>query len=79
MQVGLKPIPRPGFLDPCEYLGYIYRERRWRSPDGRYLYTWDALLGEIEVFSKQGKHAYVADAVTGEISKPKRKGRRIRV
>jgi hypothetical protein len=74
-----KPIPKPGLLDICEFLGYIYGERRWRSPDGHYLYTWDSLHGEIEVFDKRGHHAFVADAVTGETLKPKRKGRRIRV
>lgn len=54
MQLPPKPIPKPGFLDSCESLGYIYGERRWRSPDGRYLYTWDALHGELEVFDKRG-------------------------
>jgi len=79
MQLPYIPIPRPGFLDTCEFLGYIYGERRWRSQDGRYLFTWDALHGEVEVFDRRGRHAYVADAVTGVTTKPKRKGRRIRV
>jgi len=79
MQLPPKPIPKPGFLDFCEPLGYIYGERRWRSPDGRYLFTWDSLHGEIEAFSKQGVHRFVLDAVSGERIKTARKGRRIRV
>ncbi len=73
------PIPRPGFLDSCESLGYIYGERRWRSIDGRLLYTWDSLHGEIEVFDKRGQHVSVLDARTGAVIKPRRKGRGIRV
>jgi hypothetical protein len=72
------PIPRPGFLDGCEPLGYIRGERRWRDQDGR-LYTWDALHGEIEVFDKRGRHIAALDAITGTMIKPNRKGRRIRV
>jgi hypothetical protein len=39
-------------LDTCVYLGYIHRERRWRSPDGKHLLTWDSLHGEIEVYDR---------------------------
>ena len=74
-----KPIPKPGFLDRCDYLGYIYGERRWRSCHGGNLLTWDALHGEIEAFDPRGHHTGVLDAVTGERIKPMRKGRRIRV
>ncbi len=73
------PIPRPGFLDKCESLGYIYGERRWRSPDGQRLFTWDGLHGEIEGYDKRGNHAGVFDAVTGAFIKSKRRGRTIRV
>lgn len=74
-----KPIPRPGFLDTCEPLGYVYGERRWRDRLTRRLLTWDALHGEIEAFDLRGRHLGVLDAVTGVLVKPAVKGRRIRV
>lgn len=77
--MGRRPIPRPSFLDSCDYLGYLYGERRWRDPTGRRLLTWDALHGEIEAFDLRGHHVGVLDAVNGEDLKPARKGRRIRV
>lgn len=77
--MGRKPIPRPGFLDTCTYLGYIHRERRWRSPDGRHLMTWDNLHGEIEVFSSRGKHIGTRDAITGRWIKDPVPGRWIDV
>ena len=77
--MGRKPIPRPGFLDTCRYLGYIYGERRWRDPEGDLIYTWDNLHGEIEVYDARGHHLGAADAMTGERTKRARKGRRIRV
>ncbi|MGA3002081.1 MAG: colicin E3/pyocin S6 family cytotoxin [Acetobacteraceae bacterium] len=72
------PIPKPGFLDTCEYLGYIHGERRWRGRRGL-PYTWDALHGEIEAFSAQGHLRGALDGETGAEIKPARKGRRIRV
>ncbi len=74
-----KRIPSPGFLDSCEYLGYLYGERRWRSEDRQRLFTWDALHGELEGFNNRGTHVGVFDAVTGILIKPKRNGRSIRV
>lgn len=77
--MGRKPIPSPGYLDDCEYLGYIYGERRWRSRRGTYIYTWDSFHGEIEVYNARGQHRGAIDAVTGKPIKPARKGRTIRV
>jgi hypothetical protein len=77
--VGRKAIPRPGFLDECDYLGYIYGERRWRDPTSQRLLTWDGFHGEIEAYDMRGRHIAVLDAATGEPIKPARKGRRIRV
>jgi hypothetical protein len=74
-----KQIPRPGFLDTCAYLGYVYGERRWRSSRGGLIYTWDSLHGEIETFNSRGDHLGVLDALTGVPIKPARKGRKIRV
>lgn len=71
--------PTPCFLDECHALGLVNGERRWRSPDGRRLYTWDHLHGEIEVFTKRGIHIGAADAVTGVLFKPAVKGRTIDV
>ncbi len=42
-------IPKPSYLDEMESLGFIHGSRRWRSPCGRRLYTWDEFHGEIEV------------------------------
>jgi Cytotoxic len=74
-----KPIPRPSLLDTCDYLGYIYRERRWRDRLQNMLYTWDSLHGEIEAFSLRGEHRGALDPLTGQQIKPAVKGRRIRV
>jgi hypothetical protein len=73
------PIPKPSYLDEMESLGFIHGARRWRSPCGRRLYTWDEFHGEIEVFTKRGKHLGVIDAVTGENIKDAVKGRTIDV
>lgn len=77
--VGRKPIPRPGFLDTCQYLGYVHGERRWRSQDGRHLLTWDSLHGEVEVFTTRGTHIGTRDAITGQWIKDAVPGRRIDV
>jgi hypothetical protein len=75
LRVGRKPIPRPGFLDTCDYLGYIYGERRWRDANGDLIHTWDSLHGELEVFDTRGHHVGAADPVSGERIKPARQGR----
>jgi len=77
--VGRKPIPRPGFSDTCDHLGYIYGERRWRDANGDFIYTWDALHGELEVYDSRGRHIGVANPMTGERLEPARRWRRIRV
>ena len=77
--MGRQPIPKPSFLDDCDYLGFIAGDRRWRSRDGSRLYTWDSLHGEIEVFDRRGRHVGVADAVTGVVFAPAIPGRRIDV
>jgi len=77
--LGRMPIPRPSFLDCCDYLGYVYGERRWRDRRMQRLLTWDGRHGEIEAFDLRGHHIAVLHAETGEPVKPARKGRRIRV
>ncbi|WP_430017631.1 colicin E3/pyocin S6 family cytotoxin [Paenibacillus naphthalenovorans] len=72
-------MPKPCFLDECIYLKVIGDRKVWRSEDGRRLYTWDTLHGEIEVFNNRGFHLGSANAVTGEYIKPAVKGRRLYV
>jgi hypothetical protein len=77
--VGRRPVPNPSFLDDCEYLGFVHGAQRWRSRDGRYLYTWDSLHGEVDVFSPRGEHRGVMDAVRGQWIKDAIRGMRINV
>ena len=74
-----KSIPKPSFLDQMQSLGAIKGERRWRSLDGKRLYTWDSLHGEIEVFNARGKHLGAIDPLTGVLVKEAVRGRKIDV
>jgi hypothetical protein len=74
-----RQIPKPSILDGMEYLGAVNGKKRWRSPDRKRIYTWDALHGEIEVFNARGKHLGVVDPVTGEPTKDAVRGRTIDV
>lgn len=74
-----KPIPKPSYLTYCDYLGVFNGERRWRSKDGKRIFTWDALHGEIEVFNKRGYHLGAIDAVHGHLIKDAVPGRKIDV
>ena len=71
--MGRLPVPKPGFLDTCEYLGYIYGERRWRGRRGL-IFTRDSMHGEIEVFSAQGHHRGALDASPELRSSPPEEG-----
>ncbi|MGD0820237.1 MAG: colicin E3/pyocin S6 family cytotoxin [Desulfomonilia bacterium] len=74
-----KPIPKESILEDCEPLGARNGIKRWRSPDGKRIYTWDSLHGEIEVFNNRGYHLGVIDPLTGEMIKLAVKGRKIDV
>ncbi|RSB46611.1 MULTISPECIES: colicin E3/pyocin S6 family cytotoxin [Brevundimonas] len=74
-----KIIPQPSILDDLEELGFIEGSKRWRSFDGKRLYTWDALHGEVEVFNKRGRHLGVQDPQTGDFIKDAVPGRSIKV
>lgn len=74
-----KRIPKPSFLDACIYLGVKNAEKRWRSTDGKRIYTWDGLHGEIEAYNQRGKHIAVLDPLTGQVIKPAVAGRTIDV
>lgn len=71
--MGGKPIPTPSYLDECVPLKALNGQKRWRSLDGKRLYTWDSLHGEIEVFNIRGRHlgalnpegVFIKDAVKG--------------
>ncbi len=73
-----KSVPEHSILNSLEYLGYFSGRKRWRSDNG-WLYEWDALHGEIEVYNKRGKHLGVMDYETGQLVKPPVKGRKIDV
>lgn len=77
--MGRKPIPRPSFLDDCESLGFVHGERRWRSKNGKRLYTWDALHGEVEAFNTRGRHLGAFDPITEDMIKGPVQGRTIDV
>ena len=74
-----KPIPESSFLRNLEYMGFVHGDQRWRSNDGKRLFTWDSLHGEVEVFNDRGRHLFVADAITGDVIKNAVRGRRIDV
>jgi hypothetical protein len=74
-----KPIPKPSFIDGLISCGAICGQKRWRSLDGKRLYTWDALHGEIELFNQRGRHLGALDPVSGTLIKPAVPGRSIDV
>lgn len=74
-----KPIPKPSFLDGCDYLGFKNGQKMWRSRSADRYFTWDAFHGEIEVFNKQGLHLGVFEALSGALIKPAVRGRKIDV
>jgi hypothetical protein len=73
------PIPKPSILNGCDYLGAFSGERRWRSRDGKRIFTWDSLHGEIEVFNKRGRHLGAIHPVHGNLLKDAVPGRTIDV
>ena len=74
-----KQIPKPSILDECKYIGVRSGQKRWRTLNGKRIYTWDSLHGEIEVFNNRGKHLGVVNPQTGLPIKPAVKGRKIDV
>ena len=71
------PKPTPCYLDGLESHKVINGRKVYRS--GRFLYTWDELHGEIEVFDRRGRHMGALDGTTGEQIKPAKAGRRLHV
>lgn len=73
-----KPRPSPCFLDGLNVVKVVRGRKIWQSADGRRLYTWDSLHGEIEVFTKNGYHMGALDALTGVMIKDAVKGRQLK-
>ncbi|MFI6776670.1 colicin E3/pyocin S6 family cytotoxin [Nocardia sp. NPDC050412] len=69
---------RPDWLDTQERISWN-GSQRWRSPDGKRIFTYDHLHGHIEVFNRRGVHMGVADVRTGQWIDEPVPGRRIDV
>ena len=67
------PIPKPSYLDNCDFLGAGHGRKRWRSTDGSRLFEWDSQHGEIEVYNRRGKHLGVFDNEGNYIKGPEKK------
>ena len=55
------PMPEDCFLRGLESPFTRGGEKVYRSPKGKYLYTWDAMHGHVEVFDAHGYHIGVVD------------------
>jgi hypothetical protein len=73
------PRPKPCFLDNFDRWKVIDGRQTWRSDDGKRLYQWDSLHGEIEVYNHRGHHLGSVHAVNGVFLKQPVKGRHINV
>ena len=73
-----KEIPKNSFLNHCIPIKTIKGEKRWKSLNGKRIYTWDSLHGEIEVFNQRGYHLGVLD-INGNFIKQPVNGRKIDV
>lgn len=71
-------IPEYSFLHLLERVKR-YGEQRWQSYNGKRIYTWDRLHGEVEVYNARGRHLGVLDPVSGRQIKPAVPGRKIDV
>lgn len=76
--MGAKPIPKRSYLDNCVSIGVVNGQKRWKSKDGKRIYPWDSLHGEIEVFNVRGQHLGVLSP-QGDFIKGAVKGRKIDV
>ncbi|NYT41539.1 hypothetical protein HZY97_12275 [Sphingomonas sp. R-74633] len=72
------PVPAGSFLEDCTPIGAPSGRKRWRSQNGKRLYEWDSLHGEIEVYNSRGEHIAVFD-VDGNWKDEAVEGRRIDV
>jgi hypothetical protein len=74
-----QPRPKPCYLDNFKVWRTVGGQKVWRNDNGSRFYTWDALHGEIEVFTVRGHHLGALDAVSGELTKQAVKGRKLDV
>jgi hypothetical protein len=72
------PVPKRSYLDECISIKAKSDRKRWKSKDGKRLYEWDSLHGEIEVYNAQGWHLGVLNP-NGDMIKSAIKGRKIDV
>jgi hypothetical protein len=73
-----KVPPKDGFIADLVRVSRA-GETRWMDASRKRLYTWDAVHGELEVFTARGHHLGAVDPVTGRSVKKAVKGRRIDV
>ena len=73
-----KAPPKRGFITTLRRLSRK-GETRWVDPRSNRLYTWDALHGELEVFTRHGHHLGAVDPLSGRLVKPPVKGRKLDV
>jgi hypothetical protein len=71
------PMPANCFLKKLEKWRIIDGRQTWRDADGRRVFTWDDLHGEVESFDRRGRHVAVLHPVTGEMIKDAVHGRRL--
>ena len=71
--------PTTGFVSGLEQISRRERAPRYRSANGRRIYVWDGLHGELEVYNKQGVHMGAVDPSTGVFIKDAVRGRTIDV
>lgn len=70
--------PKTGFIRGLVRIR-ISGTQRWRDADGKRLYEWDSLHGELEMYNERGRHLGAVDPQTGALIKPPVKGRKIDV
>jgi hypothetical protein len=73
------PVPKDGFIAQLEGVARRGGRTRWRSTDGKRIYEWDGLHGELEVYNDRGRHLGVLDPITGNQIKEAERGRKIDV
>jgi hypothetical protein len=77
--VGPKKIPDPSILDGCVLIGIRGGRKVWKTPDGKFYYTWDSLHGEVEKFNSRGYHLGAFAPETGLPVKGAVRGRKLNV
>ncbi len=74
-----RPPPTTDFMATLVRVSRREREPRWHSGDGKRIYVWDGLHGELESYDRRGSHLGVVDPLTGRMIKAAVRGRTIDV